>query len=52
MILHLEAVPGADVKLRLEIEATASGGFADDKVRTVGENARTLKFNQSGFESD
>jgi predicted AAA+ superfamily ATPase len=52
VLLHLEAVPGADVELRLEIAATAPDGFDDDKVRTVGENARTLKFEQSGFERD
>lgn len=34
----------------LEIEATAPDGFDEARVRTVSENATTLKFEQSGFE--
>ena len=50
-ILHqLSAVPGARMKVTLEIEAVAEDGFPDDKVRVVRENARTLKFTQFGFE--
>jgi hypothetical protein len=40
----------ADVKITVEIEATADGGFADDVRRTVSENARTLKFETHEFE--
>jgi hypothetical protein len=36
----------------VEIRATKSDGFPDDKVRVVNENARTLKFDQFGFEKD
>ena len=36
--------------VRIEIEATDSGGFNESRVRTVSENAKTLKFDQSGFE--
>jgi predicted AAA+ superfamily ATPase len=50
VIQHLAAVPGVQLTVRLEIEAVAPDGFADDKIRTVGENATTLKFDQSGFE--
>lgn len=43
---------GADVELKVtvEIEATNTEGFDESKVRTVSENATTLKFEQSGFE--
>ena len=33
----------------IEIDATAPEGFDEAKVRTVSENAATLKFEQSGF---
>ncbi len=36
--------------VRIEIEATDDDGFNDGRVRTISENARTLKFDQSGFE--
>ena len=38
------------LQVTIEIEATAPDGFDDSKVRTVAENATTLKFEQSGFE--
>jgi hypothetical protein len=41
---------GADVEVTIEIAAKRDEGFADDVTRTVGENARTLKFDQYGFE--
>lgn len=44
------ATPGANLKVTIEIEATNASGFDEGKVRTVSENARTLKFEQSGFE--
>jgi hypothetical protein len=34
----------------VEIEAIAAAGFDTAKIRTVAENADTLKFDQSGFE--
>ncbi len=46
----LAATRGATVNVTIEIEATAPDGFDDAKVRTVSENATTLKFEQSGFE--
>ena len=39
-----------DLKITVEIEAVKKDGFPDDKARIVSENARTLKFDQSGFE--
>ena len=38
--------------MRIEIEATDTEGFNESRVRTVSENARTLKFDQSGFEEN
>lgn len=46
----LAAVPGVNIEVTVEISATAPDGFDDAKVRTVSENATTLKFEQSGFE--
>jgi hypothetical protein len=52
VIQHLAAVDGADLEVRLEITAVANNGFDEAKVRTVSENANTLRFEQSGFEAD
>ncbi len=46
----LGATPGVTLNVTIEVEATAPTGFDDAKVRTVSENAATLKFEQSGFE--
>ena len=46
----LGATPGVTLKVTIEVEALAPDGFDDAKVRTVSENASTLKFEQSGFE--
>jgi hypothetical protein len=35
--------------VKIEIEATDATGFDNNRVRTVAENAHTLKFDQSGF---
>ena len=50
VLAHLRDVGGTELVVRIEIEATNPAGFDDSKVRTVSENARTLKFDQSGFE--
>jgi hypothetical protein len=44
--------PGTDVTIRVEVEASRPDGFDDATVRTVTENARTLKFDHHGFEAD
>ncbi|MGM0931148.1 MAG: Swt1 family HEPN domain-containing protein [Actinomycetota bacterium] len=50
VLTQLAATPGASLKVTIEIEATHPVGFEESKIRTVSENARTLKFDQSGFE--
>ena len=50
VLAHLRADATANVVVRIEIEATEAAGFDEGKVRTVSENARTLKFDQSSFE--
>jgi hypothetical protein len=52
VIQHLSAVDGVELEVRLEISAVARNGFDEAKVRTVSENAQTLKFEQSGFEAE
>jgi hypothetical protein len=52
VVQHLASVVGSDVEIRLEIEAQIPDGAPDEVVRTVTENARTLKFDQHGFESE
>lgn len=49
IIAHLRD-QGIDLVVRVEIEATDSSGFDEGKMRTISENAQTLKFDQSGFE--
>ena len=41
---------GIDLIVKIEIEAVDSAGFDESRIRTVSENAKTLKFDQSGFE--
>jgi hypothetical protein len=50
VVQHLASVLGADVEIRLEIDAKIPEGGSDEFARTVTENARTLKFDQHGFE--
>jgi hypothetical protein len=52
VIQHLSGLPGANVEVRLEIQAEIPEGAPDDVVRTVTENASTLKFDEQGFERD
>ncbi len=52
VIQHLVATLGADVEITMEIQAWFPGGMPDQVVRTVTENARTLKFKSSGFEEE
>jgi hypothetical protein len=40
----------ADVEVKLEISAEVPSGVPGDVVRTVTENAKTLGFDQQGFE--
>jgi predicted AAA+ superfamily ATPase len=50
VIQHLAAPEGVDLEITVEITASKKDGFPDDKTRIVSENARTLKFDQYGFE--
>ncbi len=50
VIAHLRAGNSTRLTVRIEIEATDATGFDESKVRTISENARTLKFDQAGFE--
>ena len=52
VIQHLKAVFGAQVKVTLEIEAEFPAGWPEHVVRTVTENARTLKFETASFEKE
>ena len=52
VIAHLAAAPGVQLAVRIEVEASTDRGFGEATVRTVGENANTLRFEQSGFESE
>ena len=50
MIAHLAGLVGSKVKVTLEGESEVPGGVPDHVVRTVTENARTLKFTAQGLE--
>ena len=50
ILAPLSAADGVELKVTVDIEATDAGGFDESKVRTVSENANTLKFEQSKFE--
>src|SRR5207249_2183265 len=50
IVQHLASLPGARVRITIEIEAEIPDGAPDHVVRTVTENSRTLKFESFGFE--
>ncbi len=50
IIQHLAALVDAKVTVTLEIQAAVPNGVPDNVVRTVSENARTLKFIAANFE--
>jgi len=52
VISHLSGLVGANLAVTLEIEADVPAGVPDHVVRTVTENARTLKFKSQGFETE
>jgi hypothetical protein len=49
VIAHLRQ-PGTQLSVRIDIEATRTSGFDDNVIRTVSENATTLRFDDSAFE--
>jgi predicted AAA+ superfamily ATPase len=52
VVSHLAGLVGAHVTVTLEIDANVPTGVPDHVVRTVTENARTLKFKSQGFEAE
>jgi hypothetical protein len=52
VVQHLAGLLDAKVTITVEIEAEIPSGAPDNVVRTVTENCRTLKFENSGFEQD
>jgi hypothetical protein len=52
VIAHLAGAVGSEVTVTLEIEARLPDGASDQVVRTVTENARTLRFKSHGFEKE
>src|SRR3546814_10184345 len=49
VVEQLTTLPGADVSLKLEIDAEVPGGLDRSKVRTIQENANTLGFIDKEF---
>jgi len=52
VVQHLTSLVGTDVEVTVEVRATSADGFPDQVVRTVTENARTLKFTSHEFEKE
>lgn len=54
VVMELQRTKGTKVKLTLEIEAEADGGFADNDISVVRDNARQLKFKpeSTAFDSE
>ncbi len=52
VVAHLVTLPGATVRVTLEIEGELPSGAPDNVVRVVTENSRTLKFTTHGFEKE
>ncbi|MBI3961042.1 MAG: ATP-binding protein [Chloroflexi bacterium] len=50
ILQHLTSLVGAEVTISLEIHASLPEGAPEQVVRTVTENARTLRFDSFGFE--
>ncbi len=52
ILQHLAGLPGAKVRVTIEIAAEIPEGAPDHVVRTVTENSRVLKFESYGFEEE
>lgn len=50
VLQHLTSLAGCEVNITLEISARFGDGFDESTMRTISENARTLKFRNSDFE--
>jgi len=49
VVEHLSTLPGSEVDVTLEVRVKVPDGAPEDVVRTVSENAKTLKFGTSSF---
>ncbi|MBX7131086.1 MAG: DUF499 domain-containing protein [Fimbriimonadaceae bacterium] len=49
---HLASVLGSEVRITIEVDAECGDGYADNVVRIVSENCRTLKFDSFDFEEE
>jgi hypothetical protein len=52
VIANLAGLLGTNVEITVEVKATNGAGFPDHVTRTVTENARTLKLDSYGFETE
>ncbi|MHB8448967.1 MAG: Swt1 family HEPN domain-containing protein [Mycobacteriales bacterium] len=52
ILQHLAAASSAELEVTIEVTAVSADGFTPETIRTVTENAKTLKFDQFGFESE
>jgi predicted AAA+ superfamily ATPase len=52
VIAHLTSLVDAQVEISVEVRAEHKDGFPEETVRTVSENAKTLKFEPQGFEPE
>ncbi|HZV26256.1 MAG TPA: hypothetical protein VFG00_08190, partial [Acidothermaceae bacterium] len=52
ILQHLAAASGTELEVTIEVSAQSKEGFTPETIRTVTENAKTLKFDQFGFESE
>ncbi len=52
VLSHLSTLPGARLRVSIEVEAEIPDGAPEDVQRTVSENARVLKFDSHGFEQE
>ena len=52
VIANLAGFLGTEIEISVEVKATNPDGFPDHVTRTVTENARTLKLDSYGFETD
>jgi hypothetical protein len=52
VLQHITALPGANVRVTLEIQAEVPSGIPENVARTVNENCRTLRFTSQGFEEE
>jgi hypothetical protein len=49
VLAHLASIPGAEVKITYTLEVTVPNGIPDNTLRTVNENAKSLKIDTHGF---